>query len=174
MSPICVQHLGPGTITIYRPTTHTSSGSGSITNPTNGYDNNLTTYSSQGVVTYFPSDPDNQRTTVYSGWAGGTRSGKLVVRRETGGSTDDIEYANWSIIIDYSTDGGGTYTTLENTNNATGNRALGDVELSLSSISAALLRVRVRTTASGGADIFDNPYNSGASADIYDIRFEEF
>lgn len=96
-----------------------------------------------------------------------------MVRRETGGNTDNIWYANWSIIIDYSTDGGGVYTTLENTDNSTGNRSLGDVEVSLSSISATLLRVRVRTIVSGGADEFENPYNAGAQADIYDIRFEE-
>ena len=174
MSPICIQHLGPGVITIYRPTSLTSSGDGSISDPANGYDTDIASYSSQAVATDSPTDLSNQRTTVYSGWAGGTRSGKLVVRRETSGSTDDIEFATWFVAIEYSTDGGGTYSTLENTNNATGNMALGDVEVSLSSISSALLRVRVRTTVSGGVDEFDNPYNATATANIYDIRFEEF
>lgn len=174
MSPICIQHLGPGVVTIYRPTTRSSTGSGFLTNPTNAYDTDINTYSQQGVSTDYPSDPDNILTTVYSGWAGGTKSGKLVVRREVSGNTDDNKYAFWEVFIDYSTDAGANYTTLETSSFATGDRALGDIEVSLSSISSGNLRVRVRTTVSGGADEFENPYNASAQADIYDIRFEEF
>ena len=172
MSPICVQFFALG-VTAYRPSTHSPSGVGAILNPTYAYDSNTATYSTQHAESEEFQSPRTY-TVTYSGWSAGTRTGKLIIRRETIAQTDNQEYANSEVFIDYSVNAGGTWATLESTTNATGYRGLGDIEVELSSVTMTNLRVRVRTDASGGYDEFSNYCASYADAQIYDIRFEEF
>jgi hypothetical protein len=172
MSPICVQHLAAAAATAYRPTSYTTSGTGSLYSAANSYDVDTSTFSSQLAESAEFQAP-RAYTVTYSGWSAGTRTGKLVIRRETTAGTDNQEYANSAVFLDYSTDAGGSWATLETTTNATGWRALADIEVALSAVTMANLRVRVRTNASGGYDEFDTYCGSSAEASIYDIRFEE-
>ena len=171
MSPICVQFLSTGA-TSYRPTTHSSSGTGALYSPANAYDADVSTSSSQHAESEELQAPRTY-TVTYSGWSAGTRTGKLIIRRETIAQTDNQEYASSAVFIDYSVNAGGSWTTLESTTNVTGWRSLGDIEVELSSVTMTNLRVRVRTNASGGYDESYTYCASFADAVIYDIRFEE-
>lgn len=170
MSPVhCVQHLCT-TGAIYRPTTHSTGGAGTLTNPTYGYDSSTSTYSNQNVAS--SGTVLRSHTTTYSGWAPGTRSGRLVIRRDAGAYVAFDGYGSATVTIHVSTDGGSTWTTLETVTPAT-SFLPPELTTTLTSVTMQNLQVKVTTSAKGEYTEWGEYSDGFASITIYDIRFEE-